>query len=90
LQARPDFADAYCNRGSSLGRLHRYEEALSDENRAIQLDPTDGACWYNRATTLFYLGRYFESQHDLVQAETRGYQPPAGFADAVERGLRGR
>src|SRR4029079_15461232 len=51
LQSRPRFSDAYCNRGSSLGRLHRYSEALSDENRAIELDSSDGACWYNRAAT---------------------------------------
>jgi len=87
LRARPDFSDAYCNRGSSLGRLHRYSEALSDQTHGILLDPSDGACWYNRAVTLFNLGRFNESLNDIEQAELHGYQPPAGFADAVRRQL---
>ena len=45
LQVRPDFADAYCNRGSSLGRLHRYADALADQTHALELDPSDAGCW---------------------------------------------
>jgi hypothetical protein len=85
LHARPEFADAYCNRGNSLGRMHRYSEALSDQDRAIQLDPTDGGCWYNRAVTLFALGRFEESLSDVRQAEQRGYQAPEGFVDAIQK-----
>jgi hypothetical protein len=85
LQALPTFADAYCNRGSSFGRLHRYSEALSDQSRALQLDPTDGGCWYNRAVTLLSLGKFDQALQDVERAEGLGEQPPPGFKEAIRR-----
>jgi len=87
LKARPDFSDAYCNRGNSLGQMRRYPEALADQSRAIELDPSDGGCWYDRAVTFFAMGRFQESFSDATQAQQRGYQPPPGFVDAVRARL---
>ncbi len=39
IELDPGFVDAYVNRGAALGELGRYEEAIPDFNKAIQLDP---------------------------------------------------
>ncbi len=45
----PTFANAYCNRGVTLGQLHRYAEALESFDHAVGLNPGDGLAYYNRA-----------------------------------------
>jgi hypothetical protein len=39
VAVKPDFADAYANRGASLAALNRWVEALSNFDRAISLKP---------------------------------------------------
>jgi tetratricopeptide (TPR) repeat protein len=90
LQARPDFADAYCNRGNSLGRMHRYSDALSDQTRALDLDATDAGCWYDRAVTLFNLGRFDEALADANRSEKLGGVLPPGFKEAIQARLAGK
>jgi predicted O-linked N-acetylglucosamine transferase (SPINDLY family) len=45
----PTFANAYCNRGVTLGQLHRHVEALESFDHAVGQNPGDALAHYNRA-----------------------------------------
>ena len=87
LKARPTFADAHCNLGSSFGQLRDYSRALAEQTRALELDPSDGACWYNRALTRSNLGQFQLALEDLRQAEQHRQAVPAGLREAIRRRL---
>jgi putative nucleotidyltransferase with HDIG domain len=56
------------NRGTSLRRLGRDEEALEAFLKAIELDPEDAAAWKNKGTTLVRLGRDEEALKAFIRA----------------------
>lgn len=57
----------YYNRGTELGQLKRYEEAIADFSKAISIYPFDFA-YGNRATAYFFLGKYQEALQDFDRA----------------------
>ena len=57
----------YYNRGTELGQLKRYEEAIADFSRAIAIYPFDFV-YGNRATAYFFLGKYQEALRDFDRA----------------------
>ena len=57
----------YYNRGTELGQLKRYEEAIADFSKAIAIYPFDFA-YGNRATAYFFLGKYQEALRDFGHA----------------------
>jgi tetratricopeptide (TPR) repeat protein len=57
----------YYNRGTELGQLKRYEEAIADFNKAIATYPFDYV-YGNRATAYYLLGRYHEALRDYERA----------------------
>ena len=61
LQIKPDFHQAWNNRGIVLENLGRYEEAIKSYDRAVQIKPDDHEAWFNRGLPLRNLGRYEES-----------------------------
>jgi len=58
--------------------MGRYEEALADFNRAIELDPGDPEHIAGRGQTYQAMGRYDEAQADFSRAVELdpGYRPP--------------
>lgn len=60
-------ADSHWLKGNYLFEEGRFEEALSEYNRALELDPQHVESYFNKGITLFYLGRYRES---LITFET--------------------
>ena len=68
IEIKPDFADAYNNRGVILGKLERNEEALADYTKAIEIRPDDADNYYNRGNTLDKLDRYAEALADYAKA----------------------
>ena len=57
----------YYNRGTELGHLKRYEEAIADFTRDISIIPLDIE-FGNRATAYFLLGKYQEALRDFDRA----------------------
>jgi tetratricopeptide (TPR) repeat protein len=55
IELKPDYADAWSNKGVALGELNQYEEALNAFDKAIELKPDliltphYAIAWYNRA-----------------------------------------
>jgi tetratricopeptide (TPR) repeat protein len=61
IELKPDFLNAWNNRGTALYDLGRYEEAISNCNKAIELKPDYHIAWHNRGIALKALGRYEEA-----------------------------
>src|SRR5262249_36727881 len=58
---KPDYAEAFCNRGSALGGLKRFDEALASYDRAIALKPDYAEAFCNRGSALQGLRRFDEA-----------------------------
>ena len=71
IEADPDFAQAYGNRGAVNRQLGRLDEAIKDATTAIELDPdvtTLANAYGNRAAALTGLGRFSEAVTDATRA----------------------
>jgi protein O-mannosyl-transferase len=58
----------YNNRGNELLKLKRYNEAMTDFNKAIAAYPNYELAYINRATTHYFLGKYQEALRDYERA----------------------
>ena len=61
IQFKPDYVDAWFNRGNALNNLKRHDEALTSYERVIALKPDYVDAWSNRGNTLNALKRYDEA-----------------------------
>ncbi len=68
LSLRPDYADAYNNRGIVLHASKRFDEALANYDRALKLHPRYVDAFLNRGATLYELGRFEESLESCDRA----------------------
>lgn len=58
----------YYNRGTELGILKRYEEAIDDFSKAIAVYPVLDYFYGDRATAYYFIGRYQEALSDYNKA----------------------
>ncbi|MFM8244383.1 MAG: tetratricopeptide repeat protein, partial [Candidatus Fonsibacter sp.] len=78
IKLKPDFAEAWNNKGLIFHNLNRYNEALSRYDRTIQLKPDFAETWYNKGNTLKDLNRY----DDSLSHYDRAIQLKPDFAEA--------
>ena len=70
-EIKPQYAEAWYNKGTALGHLGRYEEAVAAYDKATEIKPKFAEAWYNKGVDLKNLGRYkdaeeaFEIAHKL-------------------------
>ena len=57
----------YYNRGTELGKLKRYDEAVADFSKAIAIHPFDFV-YGNRATAYYFMGNYQQALRDYDSA----------------------
>jgi tetratricopeptide (TPR) repeat protein len=67
--ADPAFAWTYVERGSLFESLEKYDQALSDYDQAISLEPNYKLAYANKGYRLRELGRYAEA---LIALERKG------------------
>jgi len=70
VRLRPDFAEAWSNRGTLLQSLERRAEALESFDRALALQPDHVGLLNNRAALLQEEGRYQDALADYDRALT--------------------
>ncbi|WP_430012826.1 tetratricopeptide repeat protein [Microcystis ichthyoblabe FBCC-A1114] len=58
LEFKPDFHEAWNNRGNALDDLGRLEQAIASYDRALEIKPDYHDAWYNRGNALDDLGRF--------------------------------
>jgi tetratricopeptide (TPR) repeat protein len=63
-----DDHEAWYTRGIELGKLGRYEEAISAFDKSLQINSSSYATWCDRGSALSYLSRYEESLRSYDQA----------------------
>ncbi len=68
IQLKPDYAEAYRNRGAAKGLLGRYEEAIVDFNKAIDLKSDLVGVYNNRGNAKASLEQYPEAMADYNEA----------------------
>lgn len=78
LRLKPDYAAAYCNRGSIHYALDNHAAAIQDYNEAIRLQPERVEGYFNRAVTKFQLQEYADAIRDYDAVLAR----KADYADA--------
>ncbi len=61
IEFKPDYHEAWSNRGNSLAALGRREEAIASYDKAIEVKPDYHEAWNNRGVSLKNLGRYEEA-----------------------------
>ena len=61
IRLKPDYAQAYNNRGNVKGLLERHEEAIADYDEAIRLKPNYAEAYYNRGNAKGRLERHEEA-----------------------------
>ncbi|MBN1470919.1 MAG: tetratricopeptide repeat protein [Syntrophaceae bacterium] len=66
---KPNYADAYSNRGNAYSGLGQYQQAMDDFNKALRLNPNSAKAYYNRGAFAFNkLGEYQRAIEDFNEA----------------------
>ena len=65
LRLKPDFAEAYYNRGTAKTFIAEYAAAIADFDEAICLKPEFLEAYYNRGLTKFTLNQSEAAEYDL-------------------------
>lgn len=84
IKMNPNFSEAYVNRGTAYSRIKNpdaailfYDEqtnnAISDFDKAIEIDPKNGYAYYNRAVAKYIKGDSSESLLDIKKAKELGF-----------------
>ena len=68
IKLKPDFAEAYNNKGSIYKDLKRYDEALFNSDQAIKLKPDFPEAYYNKGNIFKDLKIYDEALFNYEQA----------------------
>ena len=68
IRLKPDFAEAYNNRGGAKYALERYDAAINDCDQAIKLKPDHVVAYSNRGLSKAALGRYEDAIDDYDEA----------------------
>lgn len=84
LSGSADHETAWSDRCLSLVQLERYDEAIADCSRAIQLDGPRPEHWLNRGVALYRTGNFAEALADDSEALA---QNPDDFRGYYNRGL---
>ena len=68
LRLKPDFAEAFYNRGTAKTFIAEYAAAIADFDAAIQLKPDFAAAYYNRSAAKLAFNQVEEAEYDLQTA----------------------
>jgi tetratricopeptide (TPR) repeat protein len=68
IELKPKLAEGYTKRGIAEAALRQNDKALSDLNKSIDLDATDGEAFYTRGMVYYEKGETKKTYEDLQKA----------------------
>ena len=68
IELKPDFVDAYVERGSVFTQVRRFDDSIGDLTRAIELDPQNAKAYAMRASAKLQTGANDDALTDVNQA----------------------
>lgn len=68
IELKPDYAEAYYNRGNTYTKLRQYEQSIQDYNKAIELKPNYADAYNNRGNSYRYLKQDEQAIQDFNKA----------------------
>ncbi len=84
------YATAYYNRAISFALIGKFEEAISDYNKALEINPSDPEILGNRAMAYYYDGKVDKASEDVKVAKEMGYKPDPEFLDLLRNKVSGK
>ena len=77
LYLKPNYHQAWYNRGVALGYLGRREDEIKSYDKALEIEPNKDLAWNNRGSALFVLGQYEKAiaSYDRALAIQPNYYP---------------
>jgi tetratricopeptide (TPR) repeat protein len=63
----------------------QYDQAISDYNKALEIDPTDARVYCERGWTYYLKKEYDKSWKDINKAQELGYQIPPKYLDDLRK-----
>ncbi|NJL21162.1 MAG: tetratricopeptide repeat protein [Leptolyngbyaceae cyanobacterium SM1_3_5] len=88
IAQKPDFAEAWVNKGATLMELGRSEEAIEAFDQAIALNENLPEAWSNRGKALWQLRRFEEGLASVDRALK--IQPDSPAALKLQQQMRQR
>ncbi len=70
---------AYANRGIAYGKKGQYDQAISDYNKALEINPRDALAYNNRGLAYLRNGQYDKAWEDVYKAQDLGHKIQPGF-----------
>lgn len=68
IKLKPDYAEAFNNRGIAYFDLGQYERAIEDYSESIRIKPDEGSAYHNRGNAYHKLGQYERALEDFNEA----------------------
>jgi tetratricopeptide (TPR) repeat protein len=91
LELDPDNAEMLINRGATLGRLGRMNEALESMNRGLEINPQQLSGYSNRSVLFSKLGRYADALKDIeAYLASKPYDSDFWYESGSLKGALGR
>ena len=84
-QESKEDAEIYYHRGNVSMKEARYDEAISDFTRAIEINPKHGDAYYSRGIVYYYKKDYPKSLDDFNKAQELGIDVPPGIFQALRK-----
>ena len=78
-----DNVSAYFNRGIQYDQMGNNIAALSDYNKAIELNPSDPFAWYNAGIAQQQIGNKTKAKNYLLKAKSLNYPVPEAVINSL-------
>ncbi len=78
-------AEAYNNRGNAYFEKGQHDQAISDYNKALEINPTDAGAYNNRGIAYMLKGKYDKAWEDVHKAQDLGIKIHPGFLKALRK-----
>ncbi len=85
MQTDLNDAKTYNNRGVAYARKGQHDQAISDYDKALEINPRNAKPYYNRGIAYFEKGQYDKAWEDVHKAQDLGFKTHPVFLKALRK-----